>query len=422
MNIPIANSTYDEVVLISESSAMSCPKPIRPNLILRTILKIITSIDMFLVNFKVKRIGMERLGKKEPCLYLMNHSSFVDLKIAKYLLYPRPFNIITTADAFVGKPKLMHMTGCIPTFKFMTDPAMVKNMMYALRTLNNSVLMYPEASYSFDGTCTPLPKSIGKCIKILNVPVCMIKTSGAFLRRPHYNNLRIRRGVKVSANLKYLLSREDIAKMSPEEIQETVEREFMFDYFREQQEKKIKINNLDRGEGLDRVLYKCPHCMAEGNMKSKGDSLFCTSCGVKYRLTKYGALECLTGEGKFNHIPDWYSWERSEVVREIESGEYSLSSDVDIYAMTDFKSIHYIGTGRISHCSDGWHLTGCYGQLDYRQGVGASYSLYSDYKWYDIDDIISIGTKKLVYYCVPKTYRGIVSKARLATEELFKRK
>ena len=25
------------------------------------------------------------------------------------------------------------------------------------------ILMYPEASYSFDGTATPLPESLGKC-------------------------------------------------------------------------------------------------------------------------------------------------------------------------------------------------------------------------------------------------------------------
>ena len=42
--------------------------------------------------------------------------------------------------------------------------------------------MYPEASYSFDGTATPLPDSLGKCVKLLNIPVVMIKTYGAFAR------------------------------------------------------------------------------------------------------------------------------------------------------------------------------------------------------------------------------------------------
>lgn len=50
---------------------------------------------------------MEKLGKKEPCLVLMNHSSFIDLKIASTVLYPRPLNIVCTSDGFVGKERFM---------------------------------------------------------------------------------------------------------------------------------------------------------------------------------------------------------------------------------------------------------------------------------------------------------------------------
>ena len=46
---------------------------------------------------------MEKLRRGEPCLYLMNHSSFIDLKIASTILYPRPFNIVCTSDGFVGR-------------------------------------------------------------------------------------------------------------------------------------------------------------------------------------------------------------------------------------------------------------------------------------------------------------------------------
>lgn len=70
----------------------------------------------------------------------------------------------------------MRQIGCIPTNKFVTDVQMVKDMVYALHTLKSSVLMYPEASYSFDGTATPIPDSLGKCVKLLKVPVIMIRT------------------------------------------------------------------------------------------------------------------------------------------------------------------------------------------------------------------------------------------------------
>ena len=70
----------------------------------------------------------------------------------------------------------MRALGCIPTQKFVSDAVLVRDMLYAVRQLKSSVLLYPEASYSFDGTATPLPDSLGKCLKLLRVPVGMVRT------------------------------------------------------------------------------------------------------------------------------------------------------------------------------------------------------------------------------------------------------
>ena len=50
----------------------------------------------------------------------------------------------------------------------------------------------------------------------------------------------------------------------------------------------------------------------------------------------------------------------------------------------------------------------------------ASYSLYADYYWYEIGDMICIGTKDVLYYCFPKEGQDVVAKTRLAAEELYK--
>ena len=112
--------------------------------------------------------------RKEPCLILMNHSSFIDLEIASSIFYPRPISIVTTQDGFVGKNWLMRELGCIHTVKFATDIKLVKEMINAVQNLKTSVLMYPEAGYSFDGTSTTLPDILGRCAKMLKVPVVMV--------------------------------------------------------------------------------------------------------------------------------------------------------------------------------------------------------------------------------------------------------
>ena len=213
MKIKTAKMGYEEVLALP---VREHEKPIRQRLLFRMILLLLSVWDLWMTRFTYRTVGLEKLDKDEPCLVLMNHSSFIDLKIAARLLVTRPFHVVCTSDGFVGKRWMMRLIGCIPTRKFMMDVTLVRDMVYAVRELKSSILMFPEASYSFDGTQTPLPESLGKCLKLLKVPVVMIRTNGAFARDPLYNNLQLRK-VRVSAEVEYLLSPEEIARKSPQE-------------------------------------------------------------------------------------------------------------------------------------------------------------------------------------------------------------
>lgn len=415
MKIRTVKKSYDEVIAIEQKKRK---KAIKPNIFFR-ILTMTLSVFSIPRGFTYKRIGMERLSKKEPCLILMNHSSFVDFKIASKILFPRPFNIICTSDGFVGKSWLMRVIGCIPTQKFVTDLSLVRDIIYAVKKKKSSILMYPEASYSFDGTSTTLPESLGMLVKKLGVPLVMIRTYGAFNRDPLYNNLQIRK-VKVSADMKYLLSPDEIGKMSSDEINETIRNEFSFDNFKWQQENKVKIDEPFRADCLNRVLFKCPHCMAEGKTEGKGTRLTCHACGKVYELDEYGYMKALEGEAEYPHVPDWYAWERECVKQEIIENRYGLDIDVDVCMLVNTKCLYKVGEGRLTHSNEGFHLTGCDGKLDYTQPILASYSLYADYYWYEIGDVICIGTNKVLYYCFPKNCGDVVAKTRLAAEELYK--
>lgn len=416
MKIKVKEKSYEEVLALPR---MKHYKPIKQHMFFRWLLKVLSCTEMWATKFKCEKIGMEKLGEDEPCLILMNHSGFIDLQIASTILYPRPFNAVCTSDGFVGMNWIMRLIGCIPTKKFVTDARLIKDMVYTVKELKSSILMYPEASYSFDGTSTTLPDSLGRCLKILGVPLVVIRTEGAFARNPLYNNLR-RRKVKVSATMEYVLSPEEIKEKTPQELNKIVREKFTFDGFRWQQENKIRIKEPFRAEGLNRVLYKCPHCMTEGQMDSVGTQVYCKKCGTQYELTEYGFLQAQDGETKFTHVPDWYKWERECVKQELIDGTYRLKVPVDICMMVNTKCIYRVGEGVLEHTQEGFRLTGCDGKLDYRQKPTASYSLYSDYYWYEIGDVICIGDNKILYYCFPKDGGDIVAKTRLATEELFK--
>lgn len=416
MKIKMKNASYEEVLALPVGLHR---RPQRPGPLFRLLLKAVSFSDLKATHFTCRKIGMEKLGKKEPCLFLMNHSSFIDLKIAATVLFPRSFNIVCTSDGFVGKNGLMRAIGCIPTKKFVTDMVLVRDMMYALKKLNSSVLMFPEAGYSFDGTAMPLPDSLGKCLKMLGVPVVMIRTYGAFARDPLYNNLKQRK-VDVSADMEYILSPAEIAEKSVEELNRILAEQFSFDNFRWQQENKIRIGEAFRADYLNRVLYKCPHCRVEGRMLGKGTTLSCGACGKEYELTEYGYLKAVEGETEFSHVPDWYRWERECVREELLEGAYSLDVPVDICMLVNTKCIYRVGKGRLRHSEEGFRLTGCDGRLDYSQSPIASYSLNADYYWYEIGDMICIGNTDVLYYCFPTEGGDVVTKTRLAAEELYK--
>ena len=397
--------------------------PLRPNFLLQSVIRILAIFDLAPTHFTYEKHDMEKIGKNEPCLILMNHSSFIDLKIASHIFYPKPYGIVCTSDGFVGfgMNLLMRLIGCIPTQKFVSDVTLIKDMEYLLKKKKTSVLMYPEASYSFDGTATPLPRKMGVLLKKLGVPVVTVITQGAFARDPLYNCLQ-KRKVDVRADVTCLFTAEQIKSMTVAQLDEKLDEAFGFDNFAWQQENNIAISEPFRADGLHRILYRCPHCGAEGKTEGKDTTLTCHGCGKVYTLTEKGYLEASDGDIRFNHIPDWYQWQRQQVRASLEDGSYRLETDVDIGMMVDYSAIYMVGSGKLVHDENGFRLTGCDGQLEYSQGPVACYGLYSDYYWYEIGDMVCIGNHDALYYCFPKDQSVPVAKVRLAAEELYKLK
>ena len=421
MKISVKELDFDKA-MAKQRPAHKKPKKI--GLFWRGLIRLLSVFGMMGTKFRYTSERMELLGKNEPCLILMNHSCFLDLQIASKIFFPRHYCIVCTSDGFVGMGGLMgwlmRTIGCIPTQKFVTDLGLVQDMSYCFKELKTSVLMYPEASYSFDGTATPLPRKMGVLLKKFDVPVVMVETFGAFSRNPLYNELQIRKDVPITAKVKLLYTREEIREKTVRELSDGLDEAFGFDHFKWQKETGLEIDEPFRADGLNRILYKCPHCLSEGSTVGKGTTLKCHHCGKEWELTVLGEMKALEGETEFSHIPDWYAWERSQVRQELLDGTYKLSVPVDIAVMTDYKAIYKIGEGLLEHDVSGFRLTGCDGRLEYVQKPQACYSLYADYYWYEIADMICVGDNDKLFYCFPKGDGDVVAKTRLATEELYK--
>ena len=414
MKIKTKTLDYEQVMSLP---SWEHKKPKKPSRLLAGVARIALGGELKQTGFTCERTDMERAGDG-PWMILMNHCSFTDLAIAFEVLKGRPFSIVCTSDALVGKEGLMRSLGCIPTRKFVSDRSLISDMDYALTVNKASVLMYPEAGYSLDGTGTRIPRRLGVLLKKLKHPVVMITTYGAFSRDPLYNNLQ-KRDVKVSCRMKCLFTPEELANTKIRQIDGILDEEFSLDYFKWQQDNGIEIDEPFRADGLNRILYKCPHCLTEGQTAGKGITLKCNNCGAEYELDTSGKLKGINVTPKFTHVPDWFAWERSQIKDEIENGTYSIDVPSDIAILKDSKALYMVGKGKLHHDVNGFILDGCGGKLHYEQSPASSYSVNSDYFWYEIGDIVSIGTNDCLFYCFPKE-GDIVAKTRLAAEELYK--
>lgn len=417
MKIATKEMSYEEVLKLPK---LQHRKPLKPQMWLATIVRIICIPTLRKTKFSYTTERME-LVENQPCLILMNHSSFTDMKLAYGIFYPKKLGIVTSVDAMTGiLGKLMRFIGCMPTHKYITDISIFKDMEYMLKEKKTSVLMYPEAGYSFDGCATTLPRKMGVLMKRLGVPIVTVITEGAFHRDPLYNMLQIR-DVKVSAHVKCIATAEEVKEKSVAELDALLDEAFSFDNFAWQRDNKISIDEPFRADGLHRILYKCPHCGVENQMEGKGIHLTCHACNKQWTMDEYGQLSAGKSNTEYPHIPDWYQWQRECVRKELEDGTYVLDADVEVAVQVNLDGICKIGTGHLTHNLNGFHLTGAEGKLDYTQSPICSHTLYSDYFWYEIGDVIGIGDTEYSYFCFPKENVS-VTKVRLATEELYKMK
>ena len=372
--------------------------------------------------YKVEKINME--GLKAPYLMLSNHMHFIDFELAAMGTWPYPVSNVVSIDGYVIKGFLLEWIGAIATRKFTTDVHLVKSIRHVLE--RGDVLgMYPEARYSPCGTLAFLPDSIGKLVKMNKVPVVAVVHRGNHLYAPFWN-FRAKKKVPMHTTLKQILTAEEAETLSVNQINELVRKELSYDDYQYQKDNGIRITESFRAEGLHKVLYQCPHCKEEFTIDSKGAELFCTACGKRWLWQEDGYLKAAEGETEFDHIPDWFAWQRQQVSAEIDRGVYSFREEVEVFSLPRTTRYMPLGKAVLTHDPEkGFLLEGHYrGQRYYinRQPAQTN-SLHVEYDFGPIRkncDYVDISTENDSFYC-QISHPGKVTKLGFATEEFYLR-
>ena len=382
---------------------------------------VLSKIMLLGKDYKVEKVNMDDL--KPPYMLLSNHMQFIDFELAAMATWPYPVSNVVSIDGYVIKFFLLEWIGAICTRKFTMDLHLVKSIRKVLQR-GDILAMYPEARYTPCGTLAFLPESLGKLIKMNKVPVVAVVHHGNHLYAPFWN-FRNKRKVPMHTVFTKILTPEQIEAMSVAEINEAVKKALQYDEYRYQKENGIRITEPFRAEGLHKVLYQCPHCGKEYKMDSKGAELFCTACGKRWTWREDGYLEAQDGKTEFDHIPDWFDWERQQVEKQIEAGEYSFEDEVEVFSLPRVYRYIPLGKAKLTHDPEnGFVLEGHYRDEDYHiQRIPAqSNSLHVEYDFGPLKavDCVDISTENDSFYCVP-TKKNVITKLAFATEILYLR-
>ena len=401
--------------------------PKKPTWYLRPIIVVGSFFSTLFSKIKVNKVNCEKL--KWPYILVCSHASFLDFIMNAKMTFPHHTSYICSIEEFVGREWLMRGIGAFPKRKYTKDIRVVKHCLHVLRRQKNTLTIYPEARYSPSGTNERIDNAMGKLAKTSKVPVVVMLTHGNFLHEPQWDQGHKRR-LSYEIDFKCVCTQEEVEKLSSEEIQKRIEEAFVYDDYKWQYENKIRIKSKYRANNLHKLLYKCPHCGKDFTMDSKHTELWCKECGIKYHMDEYSRLHCVNGEGKFEHVPDWYRWEREEVIKEVKNNTYRFEDKVRIEKLTSSrKGFVPLGYVDFIHDNKGIHLHGVLDnkeEFHFDNSPENTPSIHIDYNFKKRGvkkkgQTLDIDTLNDTWYIYPTTKDCVVTKIHLAVEALYDR-
>lgn len=317
----------------------------KPNLVFYRIAQAVCWVVAKLF-FRRKVLRNEIKGVKGPFVVIANHQAAYDF-VSLISLVSRPMSFVISNSFYNSLPitGFLKRIGVIPKQQFQTTVSDMKNMK-AVVDAGQPLVIYPAGLMCEDGLSTPIPAATYKFLKWLGVDIYVAKISGTYFAMPKWGK-GFRPGITYLDVYK-LIDADALANMSIDEIREKASAALQYDAYREQEVLMVKYRNCSNIQGLEHVLYMCPHCGAEHTMKVRdGSAIFCQTCGYEQKCDEYGFLHNEKGIGpEIRYVSDWSRLIYGRLLQQAVDGTVSgLSAATKIY-MIDYKKHKFAEVGK----------------------------------------------------------------------------
>ena len=243
----------------------------------------------FRIRFRITgRKSGEVEALKPPYVVIGNHGNKWDPFIAAVLL--KEVICYIASDSIFRNPVLrviLKSFGAVPKKKFMPDTQAIREL-FRIRSDGGIIGIFPEGEATWDGNSLDVTQATGKLLKVLKMPVVLVKFTGNYLSLPRWS--RYGKKGELTADYSVLLTAEQLAAMTPEEINTSVYRGIHHDEYAAQRELPVRFVGKRRAEYLENTLFVCPRCKSLCSLVSHKDGLVCTECGNGVVYTEYGTF------------------------------------------------------------------------------------------------------------------------------------
>jgi len=310
--------------------------------------------------FRRKILRNEIKGKKGPFVVIANHETALDF-VNLIGMTARPMSFVISNSFFQSLPirGFLQKMGVIPKQQFQTAVSDLKKIK-AVIDHGEPVVIYPAGLMCEDGVSTPIPSATYKFLKWLKADVYVAKTSGTYFVKPKWAK-KMRPG-RTYMDVYKLFTEEELACADLAQVQARTDAALLFDAYREQEKLQIRYRGGSNVEGLQHVLYLCPHCGAEFSIcAEKGNTLRCKACGFAHESDHMGFLHPVSDVGEpVRYVSDWSRMIYTRTLENLRSGkETSLSAPVTVRMIDHAKrKFADVGQGTLGLSADGFLLEG----------------------------------------------------------------
>lgn len=301
-------------------------------------------INLFLKReITVESEGITIPRKHSPFILISNHfntwDSFVVMNIIR-----KPVRFVATEIAYLDVAKKYSMSILARTIKKRvgkSDFQATKQIFHYLKQ-GYAIGLYPEGDNTFYGETLDIYESTGKLLKKAGVDILLVKQQGGYISQPRWADFFAKKGY-VHTDSRFLLSKEDLEKLSPEEINDIVRKELYNNDYDFQREKMMNFHRKNRAEGIERLIYYCNNCGSFLTVFGEKHDIYCSKCGKIGTINEYEFIE----GNKHDNLVDWNK-EQYTKMPEIIKSEFTFVVTLNTVNMKKLKN-QKIGTYRLKY-------------------------------------------------------------------------